>query len=331
MKVAATDVNRRVITFGLLLLCGRAAPAAAQQPVKVACAGSPQVLPAVDSTRLIADLAALADDSMEGRGLGTPGGARARAFVLGRFQAIGLDTLETGSIQRFPVAAKGAGEGANVVALVRGRTRPGRIILVTAHYDHLGVQQGVVYNGADDNASGTAAIMAVATWFRKNPPDNTVMFVALDGEEEGLLGAAAFVRDSVVAADSVIVDVNLDMVSRSTRRELFAVGPKRYPSLLPYLAMTACSAQLVLMLGHDKGWSGSEDWTMQSDQGAFEEAGIPFIYFGVEDHADYHRPTDDVSRIDPGFFVAATRAITLFARLVDADPAAIESARTVSR
>ena len=330
MKVAATDVNRRVITFGLLLLCGRAAPAAAQQPVKVACTGSPQVLPAVDSTRLISDLAALADDSMEGRGLGTPGGARARGFVLERFRAIGLDTLATGMLQRFPVA-NGAGAGANVMGLVRGTIRPGRIILVTAHYDHLGVQHGETYNGADDNASGTGAIMAIAEWFRSNPPANTVMFVAFDGEEEGLLGAAAFVRDSLVAADSVILDVNLDMVSRSTRRELFAVGPKRHPSLLPYLATTACSAQLVLMLGHDKGWSGSEDWTMQSDQGAFEEAGIPFIYFGVEDHADYHRPTDDVSRIDPGFFVAATRAIALFARLVDADPAAIESARTVSR
>ena len=117
------------------------------------------------------------------------------------------------------------------------------------------------------------------------------------------------------------------MVSRSANRQLFAVGPKRYPSLVPYLASTACSAQLALMLGHDKGWPDSEDWTMQSDQGVFQEAGIPFTYFGVEDHADYHRPTDDVSRIDPGFFVAATRAIALYVSLVDASPAAAESAR----
>jgi Zn-dependent M28 family amino/carboxypeptidase len=294
--------------------------------MKVACTGSPQLLPAVDSTRLVTDLGVLADDSMEGRGLGTPGGARARAFVLERFRMIGLDSLSTGLLQRFAVA-NSAGQGVNVIAMVRGRTRPGRIILVTAHYDHLGVQQGEVYNGADDNASGTAAIMAIAAWFRRNPPANTVMFVALDGEEEGLLGAAAFMRDSIVVADSVILDVNLDMVSRSETRQLFAVGPKRYPSLVPYLASTACSAQLALMLGHDKGWPTSEDWTMQSDQGVFQEAGIPFTYFGVEDHADYHRPTDDVSRIDPGFFVAATRAIALYVSLVDASPAAAESAR----
>ena len=276
------------------------------------------------------DLAVLADDSMEGRGLGTPGGARARAYVLERFRAIGLDTLSSGLLQRFPVTS-GAGDGANVVAMVRGRTRPGRIVLVTAHYDHLGTQQGEIYNGADDNASGTAAIMAIATWFHRNPPANTVMFVALDGEEEGLLGAAAFLRDSMVAADSIILEVNLDMVSRNAKRQLFAVGPRRYPSLVEYLAGTACSAQLALMLGHDKGWPASEDWTMQSDQGVFQEAGIPFTYFGVEDHADYHRPTDDVSSVDPGFFVAATRAIALYVSLVDANPAAAESARILSQ
>ena len=283
----------------------------------------------MDSARLLADVAALAADSMEGRALGTPGGARARGFVLEQFQAIGLDTLPIGPLHRFPMAS-GAREGANVVAFIRGRTRPGRIILLTAHYDHLGVQLGTVYNGADDNASGTAAIMAIAAWFRRNPPAHTVMFVALDGEEEGLVGASAFVRDGVVAADSIVLDVNLDMVSRSATRQLFAVGPKRYPSLLPYLERTACSAQLALMLGHDKGASAGEDWTMQSDQGPFLEIGIPFIYFGVEEHADYHRPTDDVSRIDPGFLVAGTRAIALFVTLVDADPAAAESARTVS-
>jgi Zn-dependent M28 family amino/carboxypeptidase len=313
----------------LLLVCLLASPVAAQVAVPVACAGSPVTLPAVDSTRLMSDLAALADDSMEGRQVGTPGGARARRFVQARYAAIGLDTLSSGALERFPV--KGSrGEAANVVGLVPGRSRPGRIILVTAHYDHLGTTNGEVYNGADDNASGTAALLAIATWFRQHPPANTLMFVALDGEEEGLLGAEAFVRDHPVSPDSILIDINLDMVSRSTKRELFAVGPKRYPALVPYLARTACAAPVQLMLGHDKGWPGEEDWTMQSDQGVFNAIGIPFVYFGVEDHADYHRTTDDVSRIDPGFFLASSRVIALFASLVDADPAAVVSARSTA-
>ena len=267
----------------LVILCLLAAPAAAQVPVRVACAGSPVALPGVDSAQLMADLAALADDSMEGRKVGTAGGARARTFVQARFRAIGLDTLSTGWLERFPAPAGSPGEAANVVGLIPGRSRPGRIILVTAHYDHLGARNGAVYNGADDNASGTAALLAMAAWFRQHPPENTLMFVALDGEEEGLLGAAAFVTDRPVSLDSILIDINLDMVSRSTKQQLFAVGPKRYPALVPYLARTACSAQVALMLGHDRGWSGAEDWTTQSDQGAFNAIGIPFVYFGVED------------------------------------------------
>jgi len=311
----------------LVLLCLLTAPVSAQVPVRVACDGSPAALPIVDSAQLMADLAALADDSMEGRKVGTAGGARARSFVQARFRAIGLDTLSTGLLERFSPPAGSPGEAANIVGFVPGRSRPGRIILVTAHYDHLGARNGAVYNGADDNASGTAALLAMAAWFRQHTPENTLMFVALDGEEEGLLGAAAFVKDQPVSLDSLLIDINLDMVSRSTKQQLFAVGPKRYPTLVPYLARTACSAQVALMLGHDKGWSGAEDWTTQSDQGEFHAVGIPFVYFGVEDHPDYHRPTDDVERIDWKFFVASTRAIALFTALVDADPAGAAAAR----
>jgi Zn-dependent M28 family amino/carboxypeptidase len=317
--------SRSILAF-LVFQCAPAASAAAQAPVRVACAGPATSLPVIDSARLMRDVAALADDSMEGRKVGTAAGARARAFVLAQFRVMGLDTLPRGALESF-AAPGGRGNGANVIGLLQGRTRPGRIILVTAHYDHLGVQGGAIYNGADDNASGTAAMMAIAAWFHANPPQNTMMFVALDGEEEGLLGASALVRDHAVPIDSVLLNVNLDMVSRSVNRQLFAVGPARYPGLLPYLSAVACRARVTLMLGHDKGWSGSEDWTMESDQGVFYGAGIPFVYFGVEDHADYHKPTDDVSRIDPGFFAAATRAIALFVAQVDANPAAAASAR----
>lgn len=154
-----------------------------------------------------------------------------------------------------------------------------------------------------------------------------MVLVAFDGEEEGLLGAAAFVASGLVPADSMLIDLNMDMVSRSERRELFAVGPARYPALRPYLARAACSAGVNLMLGHDKGASGSEDWTMQSDQGAFETLGVPFIYFGVEDHPDYHKPSDDVARIDPGFFLGAAESVAQVLVQVDANPAAALAAR----
>src|SRR4030095_5143841 len=113
-------------------------------------------LPSLDSTQLMSDLAALADDSMQGREMGTTGGARARTYLEARFSAIGLDTLPSGRLERFPPPRGVTGTAANVLGLVPGRTRPGRVILVTAHYDHLGTKNGDVYNGADEHASGTA-------------------------------------------------------------------------------------------------------------------------------------------------------------------------------
>ena len=117
----AGAVTRRA----LVLLCLLAAPAAAQVPVRVACAGSPVALPGVDSAQLMSDLAALADDSMEGRKVGTAGGARARGFVQARFRAIGLDTLSTGMLERFPAPTGSPGKAANVVGLVPGGPGPG--------------------------------------------------------------------------------------------------------------------------------------------------------------------------------------------------------------
>ena len=121
IRVSPRAVTRRA----LVLLCLLAHPVAAQVPSRVACAGSPAAQPAVDSARLMSDLATLADDSMEGRQVGTAGGARARRFVEGRFRAIGLDTLSTGVLERFTVPGRTGRSGANIIGLVPGRSRPG--------------------------------------------------------------------------------------------------------------------------------------------------------------------------------------------------------------
>ena len=162
-------VTRRI----LVLLCLLAAPAAAQVPVRVACAGSPvRCRPSTPPSSC-----PISRRSPMTRWRVDRSGRRAvpvrAAFVQARFRAIGLDTLSTGMLERFPAPAGSPGKAANVMGSCRGGSRPGRIILVTAHYDHLGARKGVVYNGADDNASGTAALLAMAAWFRLHPPENT--------------------------------------------------------------------------------------------------------------------------------------------------------------
>jgi Zn-dependent M28 family amino/carboxypeptidase len=100
------------------------------------------------------------------------------------------------------------------------------------------------------------------------------------------------------------IDVNLDMLSRSDRNEIFAAGTYHYPWLTPILADVQRRAAVKLVLGHDRAGKGpgEDDWTTESDHWAFHMAGVPFVYFGVEDHPDYHKPTDTAERIDPVFY-----------------------------
>jgi Zn-dependent M28 family amino/carboxypeptidase len=143
------------------------------------------------------------------------------------------------------------------------------------------------------------------------------VFVAFDAEEHGLQGARAFVDAPPVARDRIALNVNLDMVSRGDTGELYAAGTHHTPALRAPLEEVAARAPVTLLFGHDRPEDGPNDWTMQSDHGAFHQAGIPFVYFGVEDHPDYHQPTDTADRIDPGFFARAAATILDALRTLD--------------
>jgi hypothetical protein len=279
----------------------------------------------IDSARLIADVARLADDSMRGRLTGTPESAKARAFIAGRFDAAGLRTVGTGRQQAFALRRPDSTqvEGVNIVGVVRGTTTPDRYIVVTAHYDHVGVRTPVngdsIYNGADDNASGTAALLALAEHFARVPARHSLIFVAFDAEEQGLRGARAFVAALPVPKEAVLLNVNMDMVSLSTKGELYVAGAAKYPALREPLERVAARAPVKLILGHDTPVpTAQDDWTSQSDQGAFHEAGIPFVYFGVEDHPHYHKPSDELRNVTQSFYVRAVETVRDAIRELDA-------------
>jgi hypothetical protein len=100
---------------------------------------------------------------------------------------------------------------------------------------------------------------------------------------------------------------------------LYASGTYYTPALRPALERVAAGAPVKLLLGHDRPGQGHDDWTNQSDQYAFHKAGVPFVYFGVEDHKDYHKPTDDFETITPDFFVRAAETILEAVRALDAE------------
>lgn len=275
---------------------------------------------AVDTARLMADVRVLAADSMEGRGVGSAGSVKARAYLLGRFTEVGLRPIGDSFERPFTFTGGGAsGRGVNLVGVIEGVAQPGQYIVVTAHYDHLGVRDGAVHNGADDNASGTAALIEIARELSETPPAHSVIIAALDAEESGLRGARAFVDDPPVEANRILANLNLDMVSRGDGGELWVAGTYHYPNLLPLVEEVAARSPVDLRVGHDRpGVAGQDDWTNASDHGPFHAAGIPFLYTGVEDHADYHKPTDDADRIDPGFYGRAVATITDLLRELDA-------------
>lgn len=292
----------------------------------------------VDSASLLADVRTLADPAMQGRAVNTPGGKKARDYLLQRFRDIGLEPVGAGFEQPFTFTP-GRGirfwrakfweerkpvPGVNLVGQIRGTVEPDSVIVVSAHYDHLGLRRGKLYPGADDNASGVAAMLAVARHFRANPPRHTLVFAAFDAEEGGLWGASAFVDNPPVPLQSVLLNVNFDMVSRNEDGEIFASGLHANPQLRPLLDPVRANSVATILYGHDKPGLHrvEEDWTMQSDHGAFHQRDIPFLYFGVADHRGYHNPTDTFENIEPEFFISVTDALIDTMGALDAADAA---------
>jgi Zn-dependent M28 family amino/carboxypeptidase len=275
----------------------------------------------INAKQLLRDVETLSADDMQGRGIGTPGGAKAREYVVERFKQAGLKSFGASYLQPFDFTAR-SGEkmsGVNVIGYVAGKNNPEKYIVVTAHYDHVGIVKGEIYNGADDDASGTAALFAMANYFKEKRPSHSIIFVAFDGEESGLRGSRKFVAEPPVKKESIVLNVNMDMVARSDKNELYAAGTYHYPALKPQLEAIAKDAKVKLLLGHDRPELKSGDWTNQSDHSAFHQAKIPFIYFGVEDHKDYHKPTDDFVNINQEFYVHAVETILEAVKSFDKD------------
>jgi Zn-dependent M28 family amino/carboxypeptidase len=273
----------------------------------------------VDGAQLLRDLETLSADAMEGRLPGTPGGARARTYILQRFKEAGIQPIGDSFERPFTFKAGGSPDersGVNIVGVIRGRREPERYLALTAHYDHLGVRNGQVFNGADDNASGVAAVLAVAARLSADKPDHSVLVAALDAEELGLIGSRELMRTPPVPLDSIVMNVNLDMVARDENNRLYAVGTHHYPFLKAYLKDVA-RPPVSLRLGHDAPNAKEDDWTQDSDHFPFHQANIPFIYFGVEDEAQHHQPTDDAETVTKKFFVGAANTILAAVRRFD--------------
>jgi len=296
-----------------------------------------------EADRLQRDIAYLADDRLEGRGTGTAGNDSAASWLARRHAALGLepvvvDTTRDGCavdrqrpacrvlLQSFTargaeLAHAGKPEGLrtqNVVAMVPGRdpALAGEVVVIGAHFDHLGRSpasaldpeaRDAIRNGADDNASGTAAVLELARLFAAQPARRSIVFVHFTAEELGLLGSQWFVEHSPVALDSIVAMVNFDMVGRLRNDRVIVYGVATARELPGLLDSANVEPKLRI--------SAVGDGFGPSDHSSFYAKGIPVLHFFTDLHDDYHRATDDIEKIDA---VGEARVVTLAERAVRA-------------
>lgn len=258
---------------------------------------------------LLQHVETLSSDAFEGRRTGTKGAFKTEKYIVDQFVSSNVLPLGINYTQPFSFTNEERNySGVNILGLIKGTLYPDNYIVLSAHYDHEGVKKGQIYNGADDNASGISALFSFIEYFKNNPPNHSVILAAFDAEELGLQGSEYFVNHSIVPLNQIMVNLNMDMISRSDKNELFAVGTIFNKTLEEVISSQEYSPTIKLLKGHDQG-NWKENWTYSSDHTSFYKRGIPFLYFGVEDHKDYHQPTDDYENIQPVFYVEAVKVI----------------------
>ncbi|WP_276363578.1 M28 family peptidase [Daejeonella sp. H1SJ63] len=262
-----------------------------------------------DRKKLLSDLEKLSSDRFEGRKTGSYGNKLAAEYISSRFKEAGLESYNDGYKHSFSFKNSKDEQlnGTNLIGFIKGKSNDA--IVITAHYDHLGIRNNEIFNGADDNASGVSVLIAISEYFSKHKPENTLIFIAFDAEEMGMQGAKSYIKKPLPSRSGIKLNVNLDMVSRNDRAELYAAGTYYNPVLKEFITEAGKNSGIKILFGHDIPGSGKDDWTLQSDHGVFAKENIPFIYFGVEDHAGYHQSSDKFSEVNPDFFHSASNAI----------------------
>lgn len=273
--------------------------------------------------KLIQDVTILSHDSLEGREIGTVGELKAARYIANRFADIGLSKAPhedsffqvfTKRLRAHPHDTLFTGKevtGRNVLAYIDNSAE--KTIVVGAHYDHLGwggsgslhTGDPAIHNGADDNASGVAALLSIAAALKKQKLSHNVLFIAFTGEEKGLLGSNYFINHLSSQPEELHFMINMDMIGRlDTARRLAVYGVGTSPSFIPALESVP-DQNFAFKL--DSSGLGPSDHT------SFYLNNVPVLHFFTGQHAQYHKPEDDVELIN---FAGLNDVITFISDLI---------------
>jgi hypothetical protein len=276
------------------------------------------------------NLYVIASDEMEGRDTGSPGQKRAGVYMINYYKSLGISYPKAlGSYyQKVPsdFMKKRGGENLpdseNILAFIEGTEKPDEIVVVSAHYDHVGTKNGVVYNGADDDGSGTVAVMEIAKAFQSakkagNGPKRSILFLHVTGEEHGLFGSEYYTDNPVFPLANTVVDLNIDMIGRDDpanrgKQYVYVIGSEMLSSELKVINEAANNKTNKLELNYKyDDPKDPEGLYYRSDHYNFAKNNVPVAFFFDGIHEDYHKPTDDVEKID--YSLLEKRAQLVFA------------------
>ncbi|OCB70220.1 M28 family peptidase [Flavobacterium crassostreae] len=260
----------------------------------------------------------VANDSMEGRETGSEGQKRAGNYLIEQYKsnAISYPKAASSFYQKVPAAFLNKKyhtdlkDSENIWAFIEGTEKPEEIIVISAHYDHIGIQDGDVYNGADDDGSGTVALLEIAQAFalakkEGHGPKRSILFFHATGEEHGLLGSSYYSENPLYPLANTITNINIDMIGRrdeihpNTNNYVYLIGADRLSTQLDSICKQANDKYIHLDLDYrfnDK--NDPNHFYERSDHYNFAKHGIPsaFLFNGV--HADYHQKTDTPDKIE---------------------------------
>ncbi|MBL7868582.1 MAG: M28 family peptidase [Flavobacterium lindanitolerans] len=273
---------------------------------------------AISASDLKTNLYVIAGDEMEGRNTGEPGQKKAGKYLISQYEKIGVSYPKgaTDFYQKVPAAfmsrafSPKLNDSENIWAFIEGSEKPDEILVISAHYDHVGMKNGQVYNGADDDGSGTVALLEIAKAFMLakkdgHGPKRSILFLHVTGEEHGLHGSRYYVEHPLFPLKNTIADLNIDMIGRRDDKHkdngnyVYLIGSDRLSTDLHKISENANKEYTKLELDYKyNDRNDPERIYYRSDHYNFAKNGIPSLFYFNGVHEDYHKATDTPDKIE---------------------------------
>ncbi len=260
-----------------------------------------------------------ASDEFEGRNTGEPGQKKAVKYIKDFYVNLGIVSPISGGdyFQEVPASFLNKRkrkiplkDSENVLAYIKGSEKPDEVLVISAHLDHLGITNGKIYNGADDDGSGTVALMEIAEAFQKavkagKGPKRSILFLHVTGEEKGLLGSKYYTENPIFPLANTVANLNIDMVGRIDARHkdnpnfVYVIGADKLSTELHNLSEAVNKKYMNIEL--DYKYNDENDpnrFYYRSDHYNFAKHNIPIIFYFNGTHADYHKDTDTPDKIN---------------------------------